>query len=72
MFNNESLQLPDALKDKPRVAFLNDYVESLLAAIRDVNHHAKHSEVINDCFFIKRLVNPECRVCRSGSWIVSV
>jgi hypothetical protein len=37
MPNNESLPLPDALNDKSRVAFLHDYLESLLTAIRKLD-----------------------------------
>lgn len=35
MPNNEFFPLPDALNDKSRVAFLHDYLESLLTAIRN-------------------------------------
>lgn len=33
--NNESLPLADALNDKPRAAYLHDYLQSLLAAVRN-------------------------------------
>eukprot|EP00253_Pinus_taeda_P036437 PITA_36437 len=33
--NNDSLPLADALNDKPRVAYLHDYLQSLLAAVRN-------------------------------------
>uniref|UniRef100_A0A0D6QWA0 Beta-glucosidase n=1 Tax=Araucaria cunninghamii TaxID=56994 RepID=A0A0D6QWA0_ARACU len=35
MPNNESLPLSDALNDRPRMEYLHDYIQSLLAAVRN-------------------------------------
>eukprot|EP00253_Pinus_taeda_P009244 PITA_09244 len=51
MPNMESLALSDALNDKPRIAFLHDYVESLLAAIRNgSNARGYFVWTLVDCF----------------------
>lgn len=54
--NNDSLPLPDALNDKSRVAYLHDYLESLLAAVRYVNqlqYHIQASKAIHICLFLQ-------------------
>jgi hypothetical protein len=69
MPNNESPSVPDTLNDKPRVAFLHDYVESLLAAIRYVNHPGCY------WYFSPSIIPLENRgfgVRCLGSWSVSM